>query len=245
MKVLWLLVLGLPCFAAVCSETDFLGTYGFQLSGTTTISGVETPIASIGRLVLEADGKMSGVSSVNFNGLFLGNPVTGTYKIQTDCSVTWGLQDDSGAWQRFAGSAEPGGASVQFHQTDPGTVNTRGVFERTPADCGAQAFQGRYALSITGRGTPYKTSGAPGRLSADGTAEADGAGNLALTWSGGKTSGTYSVDSDCTVQLEFGIAPDQDSSDLVKLRGILVNGGKEVLAVQTDPERVAVAKLVR
>ena len=188
---------------------------------------------------------MSGVSSVNFNGLFLGNPVTGTYKLQTDCSMTWSFQDDSGNWQHFEGNAEPGGGRAEFHQTDEGTANSRGVLERTPAACNAQTLLGHYALTITGRGTPFETSGAPGRLSAEGTAESDGAGNLALTWSKGKTSGTYSVDSDCTVQLEFGIAVEQDSSDLVKLRGVVVNGGREVLAVQTDPERVAVAKLVR
>jgi hypothetical protein len=235
----------IPCAAAVCSETDFQGAYGFQLSGNPTISGLPAPMASIGRLVLEADEKLSGISSVNFNGFFLGNPVTGTYKIQTDCSMTFQLQDDSGAWQHFAGQAQPGGAHIDFHQTDPGTTESHGVMERTPPACDDQSLSGRYALTISGRDTPYGTAGETARLSAETTAEADGAGNLALTWTGGKTAGSYSVDSDCTAEISIGIAPNENAAELIGLRGVVVNGGKEILAVQTDPERVSVAKLVR
>src|ERR1700682_568574 len=127
------LLLALSVFgygAEVCAKTDILGAYGFQLTGTTTISGVPTPIASIGRVVLDNDGKISGYSSVNFNGFFLGNPITGTYEINTDCNITWSLQDDSGAWQHFAGKVMQGGARVDFHQADPGTGG-RGVMKKT------------------------------------------------------------------------------------------------------------------
>ena len=97
---------GLLCAAAsgqVCGANDLSGGYGFQLAGTTTISGAPTPMAAIGRLAFETEGRISGTSSVNFNGLFLGNPVTGTYTFQTNCAIAFELQDDSGAWQHFQG----------------------------------------------------------------------------------------------------------------------------------------------
>ena len=72
--------------------------------------------------------------------------------------------------------------------------------------------------------------------------DADGAGNLVIYRGNTKTSGTYEIDSDCIFEAELGIA-DANTANSVKLRGVLVNEGKEVLAVETDPEQVASARL--
>src|SRR5580658_3284447 len=115
------LMLSCTAFAAdVCNPNDFQGAYGFQLSGTSAISGEAKPIAGVGRMVLDGSGGLSGTSSVTFSGVLQGNPVTGTYEAHTDCSVSWALQDDSGAYQHFAGTMSPDGKRVQFRQTDPG-----------------------------------------------------------------------------------------------------------------------------
>jgi hypothetical protein len=44
------------------------------------------------------------------------------------------------------------------------------------------------------------------------------------------------VDADCIVRIELG------AEDPVHLRGILVNGGKEILAIQTDPGKTVSAR---
>src|SRR5690242_18361707 len=89
------------CGAAVCNPAGVDGAYGFQLTGVATISGVSQPVVSLGRLVFDGQGSISGVSSVSFTGLYLGNPVTGMYQARTDCSIDWSLQDDSGNRQHF------------------------------------------------------------------------------------------------------------------------------------------------
>ncbi|HEV3198180.1 MAG TPA: hypothetical protein VGZ73_09740 [Bryobacteraceae bacterium] len=228
-------------FAAdICAPTDIYGPYGLQLAGTTTITGKETPIASIGRLSFDGEGGVSGVSSVNFNGLFLGNPTTGSYEFNTDCTLTFRLQDTSGAFQHFSGKAAPGGHRVEIRQTDPGT-GERGLMVRSADSCSAADFRGQYNFTMTGSATPLAGEGTKGSVSAKALVVADANGNLTVTHGNSKTSGTYTVESDCLVQLEFGLA-DGDSVNLLKLRGTLVNGGKEVLAVQTDPEQVAAAR---
>jgi hypothetical protein len=230
--------------AQVCNPADLHGVYGFQLTGTNTISGVRKPTAAIGRIQLDGSGKISGYSSVNFDGYFLGNPVTGVYEAKQDCGLIWSLQDDSGAWQHFAGKLAPGGARAEFQQTDTGTGG-RGVMMRTPEACGAGSLKGRYSVSFSGAATPFAEAGAPGRISAQGEAEADGAGHLALFWGQIATEGTYSVGSDCVVEAELTVpAGEGEAGELVRLRGMLVNGGKEVLAVQTDPGRVAGARFL-
>jgi hypothetical protein len=59
---------GLALGADVCNPTDLQGTYGFQLSGKTTISGESKPVSNVGRMVLAGDGTISGYSTVMFAG---------------------------------------------------------------------------------------------------------------------------------------------------------------------------------
>src|SRR5690348_7511856 len=153
MRLLSVAVLAaLPLSAQVCGPNDLSGPYGFQLSGTTTINGTATPIAAIGRLTFDG-GKISGTSSVNFNGLFLGNPVTGAYELQTNCTMTWSLQDDSGGWQHFRGTLRPGGDWADFHQTDRFS-GARGVLVRSAQSCSTASLRGRYRFLMDGVSTP-------------------------------------------------------------------------------------------
>src|ERR1700730_9416796 len=100
------ILITLPGFCAhaadVCNPADLIGPYAFQLSGTTKISGTPKPTASLGRIVFDGEGNLSGTASAMFEGLLLGNPVTGTYEAKSDCTVAWKIQDDSGAFQHFS-----------------------------------------------------------------------------------------------------------------------------------------------
>src|SRR5215471_1707458 len=119
--------------ADVCDPVRFGGPYAFQLSGMTTIGGTPQPTVSIGRIIFDGSGKISGTSSATFSGLLLGNPVTGTYEMNNDCTLTWKLQDDSGAYQHFSGKVSPDAVRIPFRQTDPG--GTSGVMQRTSDNC--------------------------------------------------------------------------------------------------------------
>jgi len=215
----WLIFLGVLNISAhaanVCSETEVQGPYGAQLSGVTRIAGTAKPAVSIARLVFNADKSVAGYSSVNFDGLLLGNPVTGTYEIKPDCTMSWSLQDDSGGFQHFSGIISPGGNRIEFRQTDPDT-GQHGVMQRTSDACTAADFRARYSFTLSGATTRRVLNAA-----ADGTfTTADG-------------PGTFTVDADCVVHIEFGD---------VKLRGILVNKGAEILAIQIDPGKTVSAR---
>jgi hypothetical protein len=230
MRLLLVAVLTAPLSAQVCAPTDLSGRYGFQLTGRSTISGSATPVAAIGRLDFDGAGKIAGSASVNFNGLFLKNPVTGTYELANDCTVTWSLQDDSGGWQHFRGTLRPGGATADFRQTDAGAEN-RGVLMRSAASCSDADLRGRYRFAMRGVATPFAGKPPGEQVAQETMTDADGAGHLSWHGDGAQNSGSYSVDSDCAVELDFGM----------KLRGIVVDGGRIVLAVQSDPEQVGAA----
>ena len=230
--------LGLPLCAAVCNPNDLQGPYGFQLSGETTISGESKPVANLGRMVLAGDGAISGYSTVMFAGLLLGNPVTGTYEARSDCTISWSLQDDSGAFQHFSGVATNDGNRVHFHQTDPGGAQ-RGTMARTSAKCKASDLRKEYAFTLSGTSIPMAPGGASSTVAAKGVIRADENANFKLALGGAAvvpTDVTITVDAECIADIELALpAQDGGTTTPMKLRGILIDEGKEILSIQTDP----------
>ena len=229
--------------ADVCDPRKFSGAYGAQLSGDTTISGSPTPVAVIGRLVFDGTGSVSGYMSVNFTGYLLGNPVTGSYDAHTDCSLNWSLQDTSGAYQHFSGTMTSDFLSVQFRQTDKGGAR-HGTMVRTPKACSTAALRQRYTFNISGSTTPMLPGETAHAVSSTGAIDV-AAGNITLTPDGphAPTTGTVEVDSDCiaTMQLDLSVG-DSDAKVPMKLRGVLVDDGKQILSIQTDPGTTVIAK---
>jgi hypothetical protein len=233
-----------PICADVCNPAELPGTYGVQLSGNTTISGESKPVSNIGRIVLAADGGISGSSTVMFAGLLLGNPVTGSYQAHWDCTISWSLQDDSGAFQHFSGVGTSGWKTVQFHQTDAGGAK-KGVMDKTPAECKAPDIRKQYAFTLSGSFIPMQPGDAAGTVDAKGLIKADENGNFKLTLSGGAaaaTDVTIGVDAQCIVDIGLSL-PAKDGATIPAMifRGVLVDGGKKILAIQTDPGAMVTA----
>lgn len=219
-----------------CSNEDLNGVYGAQLSGDTTISGASAPAALLSRLVFDGDGGVDGYSSVNFNGLLLGNPITGEYQVSSDCTLALNLRDDSGGWQHFTGKLSDGQA--ELHQTDSGT-GVRGPMRKAPDSCSASDFRSGYNYTLSGTATSRVTGGAPAPVSDEGRLTATGAGALQFTGKNSGGSGTFEVQSDCIITFEL----DPDTGNPMKFRGIIVQGGQEILAIHTDPGQSVASRL--
>ena len=232
----WLFLLALPSglaaqAARVCNPGDLIGPYAFQLTGSTDISGTPQPTVSLGRLALDGRGNLSGTASATFRGLLLGNPVTGSYEAKSDCSVSWKLQDDSGAFQNFSGTFSNNGTRVQFTQTDPGGAQ-RGIMQKTSDTCSATDLLTKYDFTVSGSTIAMLAGEVPHAVSAKGTLDI-------------AENGSFQVESDCSVRFGW-ILPDRDGRDaepsLMAMRGFLVDGGKEILAFQTDPGAMVAAR---
>ena len=240
--------LSLPAYAVnPCSNAAVTGPYGLHMSGTSTISGSPQPFASMSRIVFDGAGNINGYSSVNFNGLLLGNPVTGTYEVKPDCTMSFSLQDDSGAFQHFAGKLAAGGSAIDLRQTDAG-VGGQGTMVRTSDTCTAADLRPTYAFSLSGTATPLASADVPGNISGKGVLHIDSAAGFTLiqTIDGldVTASGTWSVESDCTVHFDLALPVKGSKAPVpMTLRGILVNQGLQIFAIQTNPATVALARL--
>ena len=241
-------VLAFPAHAVnPCSNAAVMGPYGLHLSGVSTISGGPQPFASMSRTTFDGDGHISGTSSVNFNGLLLGNPVTGTYSVNPDCTIAISLQDDSGAFQHFAGKLAPSGSVVELRQTDAGTGG-HGSMMHTSDRCTQADLRPSYDFSLSGMATPLAAADVPGSITTRGVLHIDGPANFTLMQQfdgiNVPTSGSWSLDADCTVQFDLAL-PVKGGKPAVtmKVRGLLVDQGLQIFAIQTNPATVALARL--
>ena len=232
--------------AAVCNPADFSGAYGFLLTGDSKIGFGAQPAAALGRLVLDDSGKISGTVSAGFTGLLLGNPVTGGYEAHTDCSITWSLQDDSGNFQHFQGTATEDAKRITFRQTDPGGA-PNGTMLRTSSGCDAGEFQGRYKLTLSGHTVNVDSGQVSGDVSLSGFLDSDDAGGVSFSRdaaSPAAPAGTYEPDDDCFVHLTVQLPAGGNEAPEMNFRAILADGGKEMIGIQSDPGAVVSLRLV-
>jgi hypothetical protein len=225
--LLLLAAFSLTAFGAeVCNPRNFEGSYAFQLSGNTRISATARPAAAVGSLTFDGSGGVSGYSSAQYAGYLQGNPTSGKYEAHVDCSLDFSLQDTSGAFQNFSGKMTADTRRIEFRQTDQGGPQ-RGIMIRTPDSCSANTLQQQYQFSILGSFTPMLDGQAPHVVSITGTAQVKDGGKLLITYKDNPNpeEGTFEVDSDCVVRIAM---------TSINLRGYLVDGGKQILAIQTD-----------
>jgi hypothetical protein len=173
-----------------------------------------------------------------FAGYLLGNPVTGTYEALWDCTITWSLQDDSGAFQHFTGVATADGKRVHFRQTDAGAAQ-RGTMARTSAECKVSDLRNEYAFTLSGTTVPMVPGGTSSTVAAKGLIKADENAGFKLALgdaAAAMTDVTLTVDAECIVEIEL-MLPSEGAGTTIPtmLRGILIDEGKEILAIETDP----------
>ena len=222
-------------YAAVCNPADLQGAYGFQLDGVTTIGSHPEPAVTVGRLVFDGAGNIAGVSSVSFTGLYLGHSVKGMYRANIDCSVSWSVQDDSGGDQHFEGSMTPNARRVQFHQSDSGGPS-KGVLVKSGDTCQDGDFQPRYRFSLSGKQIDVDTARVAGSVSASGVLE-NRNGQLTLTLAAASAptgSGSLELGDGCFVTLHLTLPGESSRLLQMNFRGILVDGGRELLGMATD-----------
>jgi len=56
-------------------------------------------------------------------------------------------------------------------------------------------------------------------------------------------NGSFQVDSDCTVRFNLIVLDAAEREQWLDMRGLLVNGGQEILAIETDPGAMVTGRL--
>jgi len=250
MMVFATLVLSSAAWAATCSNASLSGTYAF-LHGGTDSQG--TPATGLTQVTFDpTTGTYTGEDTASLNGVISIEPVTATYAVAPNCTVTASVRiggnppvsvsfviTSTGFLFLFQ---KPGATSSGFgvKQGSPTCTNagvegrfgfaTTGVFVAGAPVTGPVAFIGELKLTVTPSGDGVISGAVAG--SEDGTI---------FTFAEEPVLGSYTVASDCT-----GTATIQTKGGSVaRFSLVVVDGGKEMLAIETDTDTVVSGTLAK
>lgn len=233
-----------------CNNATLRGSYGFTaqgftLAGSPVPAPLQGPFASLGTAVYDGQGHVVLTASATFNGLTQAlPPVPGTYQVSPDCTFVSRL--DNGA--TFFSAIVDGAQELYVLQTTPGVVASGvATLQTASRDSEASDRSGRCREAIT-RGVygfisqgaaapPTVPAPAAGPLAGVGTVNFAPDGTFLLTAVRSvngfvdpqrlNLTGTYTFTQNCNFQMVFNVG--------FHFNGTVINGGKEVVFLETDP----------
>lgn len=235
-------------WATTCSNASLHGTYGFLHGGTN--NGV--PVLGLTQATFDpTTGTYTGELTEDTDGVVTVEPFTATYAVASNCTVRARVRIGShpAVNVSFVVTStgflflfqKPGGTSSGFgrKQGSPTCTNagvqgsfgfeTSGVFLAGAPAIGPVAFIGELKLSLNSSGEGVITGHLAG--SEDGTI---------LTFEEEPVTGSYTVGRDCRGRAT--ITPNGHSE--MHFSFLVVDGGKEMLVIETDADTVVSGTLV-
>ncbi|MGA9978124.1 MAG: hypothetical protein WBQ08_05780 [Candidatus Sulfotelmatobacter sp.] len=222
-------------WAATCSNASLSGTYGFLHDGTDSTGTPAT--AAVSQITFDSTtGTFTGETTASHDGVIATEPLTGTYAVASNCTGTgnptggnpFSFVVTSTGFQALhlfsEGFAVKQGSPTCTNAGVKGSFGfeTTGVF-LAEASAPAVAFIGELKLTVNSSGE--------GVISGHVAASEDG---TYLPFAEEPVTGSYKVDGDCRGTAT--ITPKGQSE--MHFRLVVVDCGKEMLAIETDADTV-------
>jgi hypothetical protein len=245
MIVLAIFALSSAAWAATCSNASLSGTYGL-LKGGTDKAG--QPTTGVSQLTFDsATGTYAGKDTSSHDGVITTVHVTGTYTVASNCTVAAVALGDNLAFvvtsTGFLNVNQTTGVTAEgfaVKQGSPTCTNagvkgnfgfeTTGVFLAGAPATGPVAFIGELKLTVNPSGE--------GVISGHVASSEDG---TILTFAEDPVTGSYKVDPDCRGWAT--IKP--NGLPEMRFHLVVVDGGNEMLAIETDADTVVSGTLQR
>jgi hypothetical protein len=227
---------------STCSNATLKGNFGALLSGF----GSNSVLASGGQLTADGKGGFRGTWAFNVNGNIATNvPVTGTYAVGKGCAGHATLQPQGGSQFHLNLIVDSGGKRLELIVTDSGIIEAGYALAQGNATCSLAGVKGTWGWLQTeafligvgpGAFIGQTTLDGSGKLQAKNVTESID-GQIVTGLSG---PGTYTMESNCIGTLTI---PGQGQGYGAML--VVVNGGKEMLAVGLSPNTVNIQSAIR
>jgi hypothetical protein len=233
------IVVGSPIAHAACSDASIKGTYGIVSVG---LNGSLQPASSLAQITLDGAGNLAGTSTKSIDGSLVTYTITGTYNIATNCTGTAVFNNQVGDIEHdnfFINTANAAGlyAGSFLIQTDGNHVQSSIAVAQGAATCTNLGVKHPYSFEATGMIVGTGQIAAAGRLTLNGTGSITGTETMSVNGaihSSLQTTGTYQINANCTGAASFTpkVLP------TVNFSLVVVNGGKQIMAVETDTNSI-------
>jgi hypothetical protein len=241
MIILTSFALSSTAWGATCSNASLTGTYGFLHDGTDSNGTPAT--AAVSRITFDSTtGTFTGETTASHDGVIATESLTGTYTVASNCTGT-GTPAGGSPFSIVVTSA----GFLAVHPFSEGFAVKRGY-----PTCTNAGVEGRFGFETTG----MFLAGAPttgwvafiGELTLSVDASGGGviSGHIAgaedsTTFAEEPVTGSYTVDTDCRGRAT--ITP--KGLPEMHFHFVVADCGKELLAVETDPDTVVSGTLVK
>jgi hypothetical protein len=219
--------------AATCSNATLKGVYGLLSSG---LDGSGQPATSVAQITADGAGNITGAVTKSKDGTIYNYTTTGTYSMAKNCtgSATYTNQDGSPRHDNFV--MDDANKGLQAVQTDSGHVQSAFVLPEGTVTCGLTGKKATFAFNLTGTVVGTGQAAYVGQVTLDGTGKVSGSMTASIAGSIGTASitGTYTEASSCTGTMQISASGYPSSN----YNFVVVNAGKELLLIETDPNTV-------
>jgi hypothetical protein len=224
-------------WAATCSNASLSGTYGFLHDETDSTGAPFT--AAVTQLTFDSTtGTFTGETIASHDGVIANEPVSGTYVVASNCTGT-GTPTGANPFSIVVTS----GGFLALHLFAEGFAVKQGS-----ATCSNAGVEGRFGLETTGAFLATGAVAFIGELKLTVNASGEGviSGRVAASEDGTfqafePVTGSYKVDRDCRGRAA--ITP--KGGPEMRFRFLIVDGGNEMLAVETDANTIVSGSLVK
>jgi hypothetical protein len=217
--------------AAACTNASLNGTYGTSWGWPQALyDGNENEAIVVGQMTADGKGNLSGTETISYLNSIQTVSFTGTYAIAANCTGTLSLPSVSDSFNIYLDGSNKG---FQMTLTTPGFEAIGFGLPQVSATCGLTGVAQKLAVNLVGTIPGSSVNKAIiGQLELDGKGHATGTVSINVNYSNSVETfkGTYTEASDCAGTLQ--ITP--TGSSALNFNSVFVNGGKELLLIETD-----------
>ena len=224
---------GGPAAYAACTVASLTGTYAITSVGLST-SG--QPVSSLDQIVADGKGHITGSSTRSNNGVITTSTLTGKYTVAATCIATVTFTNEDKTIEHDKLILNNGNLGAFLIETDNKHTQSSVAVAQGTATCTNLGVKNIYSAEATGTvlGTGQiavvgqVTFNGKGALTGSATYSADGAITSATL------RGTYQINANCTGTAALTLP------GLAKMNValVVVNGGKEIVLIQTDADSI-------
>jgi hypothetical protein len=227
------LVFAVFAFAApstwACSKSSLKGTYGISWGWPQALyDGNQNEAFVVGQMTADGKGNLSGTETVSYLNSIQTVSFTGTYTVAANCTGTLSLAPDF-----FNFYLNGGNKGFQMTLTTSGFESVGFALPQVSGTCALTGKAQRLGVNLVGTIPASSVNKAIiGQLDLDGNGHVTGTVSINVNYSNSvaTVTGTYTEESDCTGKLQITPA----GSSALNFDSVFVNGGKELLLIETD-----------
>jgi len=217
--------------AAACSNATLKGAYGYYHGRP---GGSQSGIKGVvGQIVADGQGILTASWTFSMNGAISTGTSSGTYSISSNCTGTLTFNNEDLSPANFSVVLDDAAHGFQMIQTDSGTTQLGFGLAQGTVTCGLTGKKQTFATNLSGiLFANSEVEAIVGRLTLDGKGNIVGDEIFSMfgAISEVPVTGTYTQQADCTGTAQ--LTP--SGSATTHFNTVVVNGGKEMLLIETD-----------